>query len=149
MAHRQKEHRPIMVGIGISPHTGMPGMGTLTAVARRNSDNALVFVTNTHVVSSGVEVSKVIEATQESITMVDGYLIDDESAYMYQHLPNESDGATDTEARRIGQLYKTVEGAPNFVRKSWLEVYRQGAWDQWDKARWHHCRRPRCAEGSS
>ncbi len=134
MAQRQKKHRPIMGGIGITPHNGMSQMGTLTAVARHNSDNALVFVTNTHVVSPSVEVTKVVEATQESITMVDQFIIDDENAYMYQHLPNESEDATNEEARRIGQLYKWEEVGTGIVHKSWLEVYRQGAWDQWTRS---------------
>ena len=132
MTHRQKQHRPIMGGIGITPHNGMSRMGTLTAVARRNSDNALVFVTNTHVVSPSAEITMVTGAG-ESITMVDRFIIDDENAYMYQHLPNESDGVTDTQARRIGQLYKTEEVGTGIVHKSWLEVYRIGAWDQWNR----------------
>ena len=132
MTHRQKQHRPIMGGIGITPHNGMSQMGTLTAVARRNSDNALVFVTNTHVVSPSAEITMVTGAG-ESITMVDRFIIDDENAYMYQHLPNESDGVTDTQARRIGQLYKTEEVGTGIVHKSWLEVYRIGAWDQWNR----------------
>ena len=99
MAHRKKNHRPIRGGIGITPHPGMPQMGTLTAVARRIHDNALVFVTNTHVVSPGVPV------TIGDTTATDRYAIDDENAFVYQFLPNESEDATDAEANRVGQLY--------------------------------------------
>ena len=40
MGHRQSNHRPLRAGIAITPSGGMPGMGTLGAVARRNSDLA-------------------------------------------------------------------------------------------------------------
>ena len=52
MGHRQSNHRPLRAGIAITPSGGMPGMDTLGAVARRNLDDALVFVTNTNVVST-------------------------------------------------------------------------------------------------
>ena len=45
-------HRPLAGGIAIMPQAGEAHRGTLTAVARRTSDNAKVLVTNVHVVSN-------------------------------------------------------------------------------------------------
>ena len=42
MGHRQSNHRPLRAGIAITPSDGMPGMGTLGAVARRKSNLAKV-----------------------------------------------------------------------------------------------------------
>ena len=42
MGHRQSNQSPLRAGIAITPSGGMPGMGTLGAVARRNSDGAKV-----------------------------------------------------------------------------------------------------------
>ena len=100
-------------------------MGTLTAVARRIHDNALVFVTNTHVVSPGVPV------TIRDTTATDRYAIDDENAFVYQFLPNESEDATDAEANRVGQLYKIEEVGTGIVHKSWLTVHRKGTVSAW------------------
>ena len=38
MSNRLGHHRPLRAGIAITPSGGMPGMGTLGAVARRNLD---------------------------------------------------------------------------------------------------------------
>ncbi len=40
MGHRQSNQSPLRAGIAITPSGGMPGIGTLTAVARRNSDGS-------------------------------------------------------------------------------------------------------------
>ena len=102
-------------------------MGTLSAVARRNLDNALVFVTNTHVVSNGISVSLSggIGEYAWSATVKDSFALDDENACVYQYLPNESDGATDMEANRVGQLYHTEEPGTNVITNSWYEAYRK------------------------
>ena len=103
-------------------------MGTLGAVARRNSDDALVFVTNTHVVSNGVFVtlSGGIGEYAWIATVKDRFALDDENAYVYQFLPNESDGATDMEAKRVGQLYhRDEEPGTNIITYSWYEAYRK------------------------
>ncbi len=42
MGRPRSNHRPLRAGIAITPSGGMPGMGTLSAVARRNSDGAKV-----------------------------------------------------------------------------------------------------------
>ena len=55
MGHRRTNHRPLRAGIGVTPNLGIPGYGTLTGIARRNSDGVLVAVTNLHVVSDGVD----------------------------------------------------------------------------------------------
>ena len=55
MGHRRTNHRPLRAGIGVTPNLGIPGCGTLTGIARRNSDGVLVAVTNLHVVSDGVD----------------------------------------------------------------------------------------------
>ena len=127
MGDRQSNHRPLRAGIGITPSGGMPGMGTLGAVARRNSDDALVFVTNTHVVSNGVFVTLSGGDTEHawSTTVKDRFALDDENAYVYQFLPNESDGATHMEAKRVGQLYHTEEPGTNVITNSWQEAYRK------------------------
>ena len=38
MGHRRTNHRPLRAGIGVTPNLGIPGYGTLTGIARRNSD---------------------------------------------------------------------------------------------------------------
>ena len=42
MGHRRTNHRPLRAGIGVTPNLGIPGYGTLTGIARRNSDDAKV-----------------------------------------------------------------------------------------------------------
>ena len=42
MGHRRTNHRPLRAGIGVTPNLGIPGYGTLTGIARRNSDGVLV-----------------------------------------------------------------------------------------------------------
>ena len=127
MGYRQSNHRPLRAGVAITPSDGMPGMGTLGAVARRNSDNVLVFVTNTHVVSNGVSVTQSGGKGENAwtVTVKDRFALDDENAYVYQYLPNESDGATDSDANRVGQLYTTEEVGTGIQHKSWLEAYRK------------------------
>ena len=51
MSKTNAHHRPLAGGIAIMPRTGASARGTLTAVARRTSDNAKVLVSNRHVVS--------------------------------------------------------------------------------------------------
>ena len=125
MGDRQSTHRPLRAGIAITPSGGMPGMGTLGAVARRNSDNVLVLVTNTHVVSNGVSVTQSGGTGEHAWTATekDRFALDDENAYLYQYLPNESEGATDREANRVGQLYQTEEAG--ITINSWHEAYRK------------------------
>ena len=102
-------------------------MGTLSAVARRNSDNVLVLVTNTHVVSNGVSVTQTGGTGEHAWTATekDRFALDDENAYLYQFLPNDSDGATDVEANRVGQLYQTEEPGTRDTINSWHEAYRK------------------------
>ena len=52
MSDKSGYHSPLMGGITIMPRTGAGAGGTLTAVARRTSDDAKVLVTNVHVVST-------------------------------------------------------------------------------------------------
>ncbi len=127
MGHRQSNHRPLRAGIAITPSGGMPGMGTLSAVARRNSDNVLVLVTNTHVVSNGVSVTQTGGRGEYAWTATekDRFALDNENAFLYQFLPNDSDGATDREANRVGQLYKTEEVGTGIQHNSWHEAYRK------------------------
>ena len=40
------QHRPLMAGIAVMPHTGGGERGTLSGIARRNSDNKKVLATN-------------------------------------------------------------------------------------------------------
>ena len=49
----KSNHRPLRAGIGITTSAGEPSRGTLTAVARRDSDGARVGVTNLHILSYG------------------------------------------------------------------------------------------------
>ena len=60
-----------------------------------------------------------------SATVRDRFALDDENAYVYQYLPNGSDGATDVEANRVGQLYHTEEPGTNDIVNSWHEAYRK------------------------
>ena len=48
------QHRPLVGGIAIMSFAGSSQRGTLTAVARRNSDGAKVLVTNSHVITGDI-----------------------------------------------------------------------------------------------
>ena len=50
MPERRLRHRPLLSGIGIKNSNS--GLGTLTALAIRNSDGEPVLVTNLHVVTA-------------------------------------------------------------------------------------------------
>ena len=90
-------HRPLAAGIAIWPSAGEDHRGTLTAVARRRTDNARVLVTCVHVVSAN---------------HADGSYGITGDEYIYQGGTNAFD--------KVGQLY-TLD-----TRKSWTPVRRPG-----------------------
>ena len=94
MGHRRTNHRPLRAGIGVTPNLGIPGYGTLTGIARRNSDGVLVAVTNLHVVSDGVD------GNGNPRT----YYVDEQDS-LHQWDAAQSDS-------RIGNLYADTEDGP-------------------------------------
>ena len=94
MGHRRTNHRPLRAGIGVTPNLGIPGYGTLTGIARRNSDGVLVAVTNLHVVSDGVD------GNGNPST----YYVDEQDS-LHQWDAGQS-------GSRIGNLYANTENGP-------------------------------------
>ena len=52
MTEVTNRHRPLRAGIAVMPSEGEAHRGTLAGVARRNSGDAMVLVTNLNVVST-------------------------------------------------------------------------------------------------
>ncbi len=94
MGHRRTNHRPLRAGIGVTPNLGIPGYGTLTGIARRNSDGVLVAVTNLHVVSDCVD----------GKGKPSSYYVDEQDSL------HQWDAAQS--GSRIGNLYANTENGP-------------------------------------